>query len=108
MVGGWIRAEGGCEGGGNYLKYFKRSWNRKEGKRNQDFKIREQAGARGGKNALKKGGWNPLRNYGKVVELFFESSPIHHKINQRFFKSSNHFLKSNSKLPQLYIMLMVW
>ena len=30
-VGGWIRAKGGCEGGRNHLKYFKRGWNRKKG-----------------------------------------------------------------------------
>ena len=35
-------------GGGNYLKYLKRGWNRKEGRGNKDFKKGEQAGSRGG------------------------------------------------------------
>ena len=49
-------------GGGTCLKYFKRRWNRKEGKRNKDFKKGGQAGPRG--ECLKKrGGWNPLTNY---------------------------------------------
>ena len=49
LVGGWIKAEGGCEGGGYCLKYLKRRWNRKEGKGNKDFKKgRGQAGPRGG------------------------------------------------------------
>ena len=37
LVGGWIRAEGDCEGG-DCLKYLKRGWNKKEGKGNKDFK----------------------------------------------------------------------
>ena len=57
MVGGWIRAEEGCEGGGNCLKYLKRGWNRKEGKINKDFKKEGQAGPRGG--CFKKGGLEP-------------------------------------------------
>ena len=39
MVGGWIKAEGGCEGGGNCLKYLEREWYRKEGNGNKDFKM---------------------------------------------------------------------
>ena len=43
------------EGGGNYLKYLKREWDRKEGRRNKDFKKRGgESGSRGG--CLKKGG----------------------------------------------------
>ena len=41
------------EGGGNCVKYLKRGWNRKEGRRNKDFKRGGgQAGSRGG--CLKK------------------------------------------------------
>ena len=46
---------------GDCLKYLKRGWNKKEGRGNKDFKKGRQAGSRGG--CLKKGGWNPLRNY---------------------------------------------
>ena len=60
LVGGWITAEEGCEGGGNCLKRLKGGRNRKEGKGNKNFKKRGQAGPRGG--CLKKGGWNPLMN----------------------------------------------
>ena len=40
------------EGGGNFLKYPKRGWNRKEGRGNKTFKRGGQAGLRGG--CLKK------------------------------------------------------
>ena len=55
---GWcvrLGQEGDClhEGGGNCLKYLKRWWNRNEGSRNKN---------------LKKGGWNPLINYGSILE----------------------------------------
>ena len=48
------------EGGGNYLKYLKRGWNKKEGRRNKDFKS---AGGKlsQGVSALKKGAGTPLR-----------------------------------------------
>ena len=46
---------------GDCLKYLKMGWNEKEGRGNKDFKKRRQAGSRDG--CLKKGGWNPLRNY---------------------------------------------
>ena len=42
------------KGGGNYLKYLKRGWNRKQGRGNKDCKRRRQAGSRGG--CIKKGG----------------------------------------------------
>ena len=36
---GWIRAEEICmKVGGNYLKYLKRGWNKKEGRGHKDFK----------------------------------------------------------------------
>ena len=41
-------------GEGNYPKYLKRGWNRKEGRENEDYKKGEQAGSRGG--CLKKEG----------------------------------------------------
>ena len=59
--------EGVAWGGGNCLKYLKRGWKRKEGKRGAEKKISNwgEAGSRGG--CLKKGrgggGWNPLSNY---------------------------------------------
>ena len=44
------------------LKHLKREWSRKEGRRNKDFKKREQAGSR--VENLKKGAdWNLLTNY---------------------------------------------
>ena len=51
---GWIRAEEICmKVGGNYLKYLKRGWNRKEGRGHKDFKkMGGQAGSQGG--CLKK------------------------------------------------------
>ena len=52
------------EGGGNYLKYLKRGWNRKEGRGNKDFKKGNKLGQ--GVGALKRrrgGGWSPLTNY---------------------------------------------
>ena len=36
-----------CEGEGNCLKYLKREWNKKEGRRNKDFKIGVQDNSRG-------------------------------------------------------------
>ena len=78
MVGGWIKAEGGCEGGGNCLKYLKRGWKRKERKGSKDFK-------KGGKldqgvGALKRGGvlephyepcliFNFFRNFIKISQF---------------------------------------
>ena len=48
--------------GGDYLKYLKRGWNRKEGRGHKDLKKVGQAGSMGG--CLKEeGGWNPLMNY---------------------------------------------
>ena len=35
-------------GGGDYIKYLKRGWNRKEGKGNKKIKKGGQAGSRGG------------------------------------------------------------
>ena len=55
------------EGWGNCLKYLKRGWNRKEGRGNKDFKKRGKLGQEVG--ALKRGGWNPLTNYGGVLIL---------------------------------------
>ena len=49
---------------GNYLKYLNSGCNRKQQRRNKDFKIGGQAGSRG--RCLKRGGgggWNPLKNY---------------------------------------------
>ena len=50
-----IRAGGGClcDDGGNYLKYFKKGWYRKEGRGNKNLKKEGQAGSRSG--FLKKG-----------------------------------------------------
>ena len=50
------------ECGGNCMKYLKKGWNKKEGRRNKDFK----SGWGGGKlsqgvSALKKGAGTPLR-----------------------------------------------
>ena len=107
-VGGWIRAEGGCEGRCNHLKYFIKGGGTEErGRGGRKILKGRQAGARGG--CLKKeGAGTPLLTNGKVVKLFFESSPTYHKINWRFFMYSNDFLKLNGKISQLYIMLMIW
>ena len=50
-----LEQEGLREGGGNCLKYLKTRWrwNRKEGRRNKDFKNEVAAGSRDG--CLKKG-----------------------------------------------------
>ena len=42
----WIRAGGGCIRAGETLNYLDRGWNRKEGKRNKDFK-KGGSGSRG-------------------------------------------------------------
>ena len=72
MVGGWIRAEGGCEWWGNCLKYLKRGWNRKEGragKRGGETNIlkrgvdKQVQGVGDSKSGWGGGGWNPLTNY---------------------------------------------
>ena len=64
MVG--LGQQGLCEGGGNYLKYLRRGWNRKEGRGNKDFKKGYKLGQ--GVGALKRGrGWNTLKNYGLLV-----------------------------------------
>ena len=67
---GWLVVlgqEGLCEGWGNCLKYLKREWNRKEGRGSKDLKKGGgvQVGSRGGR-LKKKGGWNPLTNYGCI------------------------------------------
>ena len=40
-VGLGLEGVGLCEGGGNYLKYLERGWNRKERRGNNDFKKGE-------------------------------------------------------------------
>ena len=51
-----------AEGGGNYPKYLKRGWYRKEGRGNKDFKKGNKLGQ--GVGALKRrGAWSPLTNY---------------------------------------------
>ena len=62
-------------GVGNCLKYLKRGCNRKKGRGKKDFKKGGgQAGSRGG--CLKKGGWNPLKNYGYVGPTIWNSLPL--------------------------------
>ena len=63
-------------GVGNCLKYLKRGCNTKKGRRKKDFKKGggEQDGSRGG--CLKKGGWNPLKNYGYVGPTTWNSLPL--------------------------------
>ena len=87
FVGGWIKAEGGLEGGvGICLKNLKRGWNRKERKGEKKFKKEVKLDQ--GVGALKwKGGWNPLTNYdvglysrkknkqGVLQQLLFEKNP---------------------------------
>ena len=54
---------------GELLKNLKKGWNQKEGRGNKDFKMGGQAGSRGG--CLINGGWNPLTNYGEILNLVF-------------------------------------
>ena len=61
-----LRQKGVARVGGNCLKYFKRGWNRKEGKGSKDVQKGGKAGPRGG-CLKKKGGWNPLTNYAPQV-----------------------------------------
>ena len=49
------------EGGRNCLKYLKRGWNRKEGRRNKDFKTGEPAESRGGWLKMGAGAETPLQ-----------------------------------------------
>ena len=63
---------GGGGGGGNCLKYLKRGGTEKRG---GDTNILKRWG--GGKlgqgvDSLKKGGWNPLTNYGLQMSYFLE------------------------------------
>ena len=51
-------------GEGNCLKYLKRGRNGKEGRGNKCFKKGGKLGQ--GVGVLKRGGWNPLRNYGQM------------------------------------------
>ena len=56
-----IQHKGGCLDARNYLKYFKRGWNRKEGGRgDEDLRKGAKLGHR--VNVLKKRSWNPLTN----------------------------------------------
>ena len=55
------------EGGGNYVKYHKRGWDRKEGRENKKFKKGGKLGQ--GVGALKKRGWNPLMNYEYYINI---------------------------------------
>ena len=58
-----------CEGGGNYLKYPKRGWNRKEGRGNKEFK--KGGGMLGqGVGALKKGGGGAGTPLQTMVKIF--------------------------------------
>ena len=45
---------------GDYLKYLKTRWNRKQGRRNKDFKKEGANWVKGLK--IGEGGWNPLTN----------------------------------------------
>ena len=56
----WVARVGVGGGGGDYLKYLKRGWNRKEGDENKDFKEGRQAGPRDW--CLKKEGLEPPYN----------------------------------------------
>ena len=80
MVGGWIRAEGGCEGE-DYLNTFKGGGTEKRGR---ETKILRGGG--GGKldqgvvGALKRGGWNPFTNYNKLTTSAESAETNYHKI----------------------------
>ena len=50
----------------NCLKYLARQWSRKERTGNKDFKKGGgEVESKGG--CLKKGGWNPIRSYDKLI-----------------------------------------
>ena len=58
------------EGEGNFLKYLKKRWNRKEGRLNKDFKKGRQSGSRS--RCLKKGGAvTSLQTIDLVWRLYF-------------------------------------
>ena len=75
---GWsdYGGRGLCEGGGNCLKYLKKEWNSKEGRRgNKDFKNGgRQAGSRGG--CLKKRGLEPPYE----LCVYFTALKIYHRV----------------------------
>ena len=58
---GWIKAGGICLKVGELSKVLKRVWNRTEGREHKDLKKGGKMSQRVG--SLKKGGWNPLKNY---------------------------------------------
>ena len=59
---GQIRAGGGCVRRENCVKYLKTGWNRKEGRKNKNFKEGGKLGQ--GVGALKRtGAGTPLTNY---------------------------------------------
>ena len=60
------------EGRENCLRYLKRGWDRKEGKRHKDFKNGAGGGPAGSRSGCrkKKGGWNPLTNYVYLTAAF--------------------------------------
>ena len=61
------------EDGGKCLKYFKRGWNRKEGRSSKDLKKKGQAGSgtQGGGCLEGRGSgvWNHLRNYDVYIYI---------------------------------------
>ena len=83
MVG--LGYEGVARAWGNFLKYLKRGWNRKEGRGNKDFKKGGgQAGSRSGcvKKERERGGWNPLTNY-ELVRTFKQKIGASFKVSAR-------------------------
>ena len=62
-----------CKGGENCLKYLKRGWNRKNGRKNKGFKKGGQAGSRGGcfKKKVRGGGaGTPIMNYYDIYDIY--------------------------------------
>ena len=58
---------GGC------LKYLKRGWNRKEGRKTKIFESGGKLGQEARDGCLKRRDWNPLRNYDSIKT--FTSNP---------------------------------
>ena len=54
------------ESGGNCLKYPKKGGTEKKGRRNKDI---EKGGIGSRCGCLKRGGWNPLKNYDNLGKL---------------------------------------
>ena len=84
------------EGGGNCPRDLKRRWNRKEGNGQKDFKKGDKLGQ--GIGALKRRGWNPLTNYGRLGNRYIV-------FGTRTLVPKKHFLSFINRITRIFIQL---